>query len=716
MSFMRSELHKNNNNYTDEMFSKWQNIVDLVAEISNVKAGLIMRIRDDEIEVFVSSKTRGNPYKVGDREVVENSGLYCERVIKTGQKLLVSNALKSKEWENNPDIKFNLIAYLGFPIKLPDGGVFGTICILDDKENYFSDRIIQLMKSMADLIEGQLRLEKMADESRLKNIEINESLEKLRQTKVELEDFFNISLDLLCIANVDGKFIRVNKAWEDILGYPVKDLEQKRFLDFVHPEDMEITLDAISKLKSQKKIYGFTNRYKARDGTYKYIEWRSHPKGDLIYAAARDMTERVLIEEDLKNMNEQFELAVRGSNDGIWDWNIKTNTVYLSPKWKEQLGFSNDELENDFDSFERLLHPEDKKSVLRKLEMYIDGESDNYDNEFRMVHKDGSYRWIRSRGKAIRDGSDRALRMAGSHTDITESKQDEQALRKSEEMYRLIAENISDVILVFNMNKNKIVYVSPSVKQLMGYTAKETMGKELKEIVAQESLESIMDDSKRGMKRFKKNPDKPNMHMNEVQVKCKTGKVVWVEISSRFRYNSSKDIEVVTSARNIDDKKKDRDKILYLSYHDQLTGLYNRRFYEEELVRIDLMENYPISLVIIDLNYFKLTNDTYGHAKGDDLLKKFANILRKELRSNDVIARIGGDEFVILLPKTSCKSIEGIIQRIDKRISLEGTKEIPLSASFGCETKCSRDESWDYIFKQAEDKMYEDKTRRKNIK
>jgi PAS domain S-box-containing protein len=118
----------------------------------------------------------------------------------------------------------------------------------------------------------------------------------------------------------------------------------------------------------------------------------------------------------------QFTLAVEGSNDGIWDWDLTTNQVYFSPRWKAMVGYNEDELNNGFADFEALLHPEDHDLALAAVNDYLTGKSNAYDVEFRFHHKDGSYRWIRARGKALRDANGAPYRMAGSHTDITDSK------------------------------------------------------------------------------------------------------------------------------------------------------------------------------------------------------------------------------------------------------------------------------------------------------
>jgi transcriptional regulator with GAF, ATPase, and Fis domain len=137
---------------------KWQSIVDTLAEIINVPSGLIMRVVNEKISVFVSSDSQGNPYKPGESEILKDSGLYCEKVITTRNKLMVPNARKDELWKNNPDIKLNMISYLGFPIVKPDESPFGTLCVLDNKENHFSELYIKLMKNFREIIENDLKM------------------------------------------------------------------------------------------------------------------------------------------------------------------------------------------------------------------------------------------------------------------------------------------------------------------------------------------------------------------------------------------------------------------------------------------------------------------------------------------------------------------------------------------------------------------------------
>ncbi len=161
--------------------------------------------------------------------------------------------------------------------------------------------------------------------------------------------------------------------------------------------------------------------------------------------------------------------------------------------------------------------------------------------------------------------------------------------------------------------------------------------------------------------------------------------------------------------RDVTDKKKDEAEIIYLTYHDKLTGLYNRRFFEEELRRLDVERNLPVSVIIGDVNGLKLTNDAFGHLVGDTLLVTAANVMKEVCRDDDIIARWGGDEYIILLPRTDADEAERISERIRKRCSEEYVSNINLSISLGCGTKVAMHEDVMIAVKRADDLMYKRK-------
>ena len=161
----------------------------------------------------------------------------------------------------------------------------------------------------------------------------------LAEKTAQLERFFSVNLDLLCIADLQGNFVKVNKSWETILGYSVEELENSKFLQYVHPDDIKATLDIMSRLEQNEDVLNFVNRYRCRDGSYRYIEWRSHPYGDLLYAAARDITEQLLANQALKISEEKYRLITENTSDVIWVMNMNTmRYVYISPSIEHLLG------------------------------------------------------------------------------------------------------------------------------------------------------------------------------------------------------------------------------------------------------------------------------------------------------------------------------------------------------------------------------------------
>ena len=139
-----------------ETVQKWQEIVNIIAEIMRVPSALVMKVEPPNIKVFVSSESNSNPYERNELAPL-NTGLYCETVMKTRQSLLVPDALCDEEWKSNPDIKLGMISYLGFPVSWPDGQIFGTICVLDRKENSYSESYRKFVSQCRDVLEADLR-------------------------------------------------------------------------------------------------------------------------------------------------------------------------------------------------------------------------------------------------------------------------------------------------------------------------------------------------------------------------------------------------------------------------------------------------------------------------------------------------------------------------------------------------------------------------------
>lgn len=197
---------------------------------------------------------------------------------------------------------------------------------------------------------------------------------------------------------------------------------------------------------------------------------------------------------------------------------------------------------------------------------------------------------------------------------------------------------------------------------------------------------------------------------NHAILTSKDGEVYLIEDSASPVKNMQNEmLGVVLVFRDATQKRKQRRQIEYMSFHDALTGLYNRRFFEEEMKRLDTPRSYPLTIIMADLNGLKLTNDAFGHHEGDNLLKQTAALFKTHLRDGDIAARWGGDEFVILMPHTTSEEAEGIVRRIVQAGNKLNTNKAILSIAFGWETKTDNTMDLEQVFKNAEEYMYKKK-------
>ena len=227
-------------------------------------------------------------------------------------------------------------------------------------------------------------------------------------------------------------------------------------------------------------------------------------------------------------------------------------------------------------------------------------------------------------------------------------------------------------------------------KQLQGKTPQEVWGEDL---------------GKRVEENYKNCVESRDVYVYEEMFPAPVDRPLWHSVLTPVIRNGEVEY-LVGSSRNITEQRKHQEEAEYLSFHDPLTGLYNRRFFEEELSRLDTGRNLPLTSVMIDVNGLKLANDAFGHDAGDKILIRIANAIKGECRSDDIIARTGGDEFVLLLPNTDPKAAETLVKRIRNKIENDTSGTMPLSAAIGWETKHKIDESMIELMKKAEDNMY----------
>lgn len=320
-----------------------------------------------------------------------------------------------------------------------------------------------------------------------------------------------------------------------------------------------------------------------RNGAQDYL-LKTELSGQLLARAIRYAIQRKHSEEALRESHERFLLAVEGAADGIWDWNLKTNHIYFSPRWKAMLGYEENEIRGAPDEWLQRIHSEDLAQVRVALAAHVQGYSQHFECEYRIKHKDGAYRWALARGLAVRDAVGKAYRMAGSQTDITTRKRTEEQLQ-------------------------------------------------------------------------------------------------------------------------------------FDAFHDTLTGLTNRALFLDRLGRaIENTRRHPemlFAVLFLDLDRFKVINDSLGHSLGDQLLSACARKLEDCLRSVDTVSRFGGDEFVILLEDVKSEQdaldVAARIQRdLQDPIDLDG-HQVVISASIGIVLSTLGYEDSDNLLRDADIAMYQAK-------
>lgn len=238
-----------------DVMRKWQEILDLLAEILHVPSALIMRAEPPNIKVFVSSESKGNPYEPGEVACL-NTGLYCETVMNTRRPLIVPDALQDEAWKSNPDIKLGMISYLGVPISWPDGEIFGTICVLDRKSNEYSELYLRLLLQWRDVLQADL-------------ISIASMQREIEQREAKIRRLVDANIIGIVIWNVEGQILDANNEFLRIVGYDQHDLLSGRvsWADMTPPEWRDRNALALSELKNKRAAQPFEKEYIRKDGS-----------------------------------------------------------------------------------------------------------------------------------------------------------------------------------------------------------------------------------------------------------------------------------------------------------------------------------------------------------------------------------------------------------------------------------------------------------------
>jgi len=274
----------------------------------------------------------------------------------------------------------------------------------------------------------------------------------------------------VCLTDIKGVIRYANQAFANMAGYSrVEDLIGKNAQDgFANPEDRKSLIENIVKYGSLKN---FELRLIKPNGESSMVQIQATLRNSIITGIITEITLQKEYQEALEEQRRRYQLATSASGMGIWDWNLHSNTVYFSTTWKNQVGYLSEEIPDEFESWQRLLHPDDYERVHKSLYAYLDHPGPFFEIEFRMLHKDGSYRWIRNRAASLIDSAGRPYRMLGVHTDITDTKLAQDQLLKLE---RAVVH--SPVAIAITSKSGLIEFVNPKFCELTGYPEAEVIG------------------------------------------------------------------------------------------------------------------------------------------------------------------------------------------------------------------------------------------------
>ncbi len=535
--------------------------------------------------------------------------------------------------------------------------------------------------------------------------------EKLRVANDSMRAIVQNSPLAIYAYDADGLVKLWNPAAERIFGWSEKEA-LGRLPPFV-PEEKLAEFAAIQKrVLSGEFMKDLEVTRQRKDGTPVVISANNAPLYDAhgqpvgTMSVSTDITQRKQTEQANLLTQERLKLALDNSNLLLWDLDLIAQTIFLNGHLNAAAEAGAREVVLPVKNFMMRLPAEDVAMVRDNFVRALKGDIPEYRTQHRYRPDSGEWKWIESNGKVTeRDRQGRALRMIGTMRDITERRATEAVLRANEEQFRLIAENVTDLIAVVDAH-GKRVYNSPSYRALFG---------DAQLLPGSDAFKEIHPDDRDSVRRVFQDTLLTGVG-NRTRFRFVLGDGSARHIESQgsiIRDASGAVTRLVVVSRDITDRLGTEERIWHLANYDALTNLPNRALLSE---RIEQELAYArntrqlLAVLFIDLDNFKRVNDSLGHHAGDELLRQFAERLRGILRTRDVVARQGGDEFIVLLPGLSEPSqVNNVCHKILEVARLPfqiGEQEAHVSASIGVSLFPEDGDAADDLLKHADTAMY----------
>lgn len=358
---------------------------------------------------------------------------------------------------------------------------------------------------------------------------------------------------------------------------------------------------------------------------------------------------------------ERLKLALEGTNNGLWDWNIANNKLYLCPRFKSMLGLTSSNTSYQIKDLKNLIHPDDLDQARQRLKQHLQGETEIFESEQRFKNNNGDWIWTICCGKVVeKDKKQIPVRMVGIQTDISQRKINEEELRRNS----MVFESVLEAVMICDKD-NRILAVNEAFTRITGYKRSNVIGKDPKLLGSGRHDAIFFNDMWNTLKQN-------GVWQGEIWNRKKNGEIFACWLSIATITNSDDEVEQYISVfSDISQRKEDEELIRFQANYDALTELPNRHLLMERLgfeLQRAKREQTLVALMFIDLDRFKPINDTYGHTVGDRLLWEVSKRLSNHVRETDMVARLGGDEFTVILP-----NIENIdeVERMAARILYE---------------------------------------------
>jgi diguanylate cyclase (GGDEF)-like protein/PAS domain S-box-containing protein len=526
------------------------------------------------------------------------------------------------------------------------------------------------------------------------------------------------SSDLVTIMETSGIVRYQSPAIVRMLGYSQEELRGKNAFDYVHPDDLQRVKMAYDEGLNDPGLHPFAEyRFRHKDGSWRWLEsvgtnLIQEPGVRGYVVNSRDITRRKEAEDRLREAEKRYRMLVEQipAITYIQEISRPSETVYVSPQVMDILGYTPEECTSTPDLWLRTLHPDDREAVLAE-DLRTNESEEPFVMEYRRFAKDGRLVWIRDEATLVRNDEGKPLYWLGVQIDITERKQAETRLGAAEQRFRTLVDQIPAVTYIDPVDDPETsLYTSPQIEKMLGYTPEEWREDKLwPKCLHPDDRERIL----AADERFEAGGEEP--FSEEYRLLAKDGSVVWVrEEAVLLRDEAGEPLYWQGVFYDLTERKALEERLEHRALHDYLTDLPNRQLFVDRLRkaldRTRRKRGRQVAVLFMDLDEFKIINDSLGHEAGDALLKLVAQRLRRCLRPEDSLARFGGDEFVVLIediegPEVAVRVAERFTEELKGPFFLEG-RELFAPSSIGIGLGDARTKTPEALLMDADTAMY----------